>query len=507
MSDTLELLDGLGEEAIERLTLEVEEKYRSRAARVSLAEFARLCGYEPAPHHLLLIEELEGLEKGGTDILLVFMPPGAAKSTYVNFLFPAWRMIKHPDKNVLTASHSSELAERWGRKTRNLLAALASKVDARLDPNTQAAHRWGMEAGGEYYAVGVGVGIAGFRANLGIIDDPFGSREDAESKKVRDNRWSWYTDDFSSRLTPGARRVIMHTRWHDDDLAGRIIRQLDDLGRPYRLLNLPAEAKDGDPLGRASGEMLWDDPDGYDYGAFLRARKQESDPRTWASLYQQDPVPDEGAYFQAAWLKTVDLHPPVDEMRIFGASDYAVTDAGGDYTVHLVVGVDRDDRMYLLDVWRRQSNSAVWIDAWCDLVRRWKPVEWAEESGQIKSSIGPFRDRRARERGAYVFCRPFAARADKAVRAQSIRGRMALGGLYIPAKIGGQPNPWRADFEAELLRFPVGVHDDQVDALGLIGQLLDHMHAPRVGRKPGIANMTGYSQVATRPKLVSVVTM
>jgi predicted phage terminase large subunit-like protein len=510
MPDALELLDGLGEDQLERLELELEEKWRARAAGTSLAEFARLCGYEPAPHHLLLIAELEALEgnkRQGADILLVFMPPGAAKSTYVNFLFPAWCMLRRPDRNVLTASHSSELAERWGRKTRNLLAGLAGKLGVRLDPNTQAAHRWGMEAGGEYYAVGVGVGIAGFRADLGIIDDPFGSREDAESKKVRETRWGWYTDDFSSRLTPGARRVIMHTRWHDDDLAGRAIRQLEGLGRSFRLLNLPAEARDDDPLGRLPGEMLWDDPAGYDYGAFLRARKQESDPRTWASLYQQNPVPDEGAYFQAAWLKTVDLHPPVDDMRIFGASDYAVTDAGGDYTVHLVVGIDRDDRMYLLDLWRRQSDSAVWIDAWCDLVKRWKPVEWAEESGQIKASIGPFRDRRARERGAYVYCRAFPSRADKAVRAQSIRGRMALGGLYLPARVGREPNPWRSEFEAELLRFPVGVHDDQVDALSLIGQLLDNMHAPRSVSRPGIDNMTGYSRLDTRPKQVSLVTL
>jgi hypothetical protein len=140
----------------------------------------------------------------------------------------------NPDRNVLTASHSSELAERWGRKTRNLIASHGGDLGVTLSEDSAAAYRWATTEGGEYLAVGVGVGIAGFRADLGIIDDPFGSREDAESRRIRDRVWDWYSDDFSTRLKPGSKRVIMHTRWYDDDLAGRIIRQLDAIRRPYR---------------------------------------------------------------------------------------------------------------------------------------------------------------------------------------------------------------------------------------------------------------------------------
>ncbi len=158
-------------------------------------------------------------------------------------------------------------------------------------------------------------------------------------------------------------------------------------------------------------------------------------------------------------------------MSVYGASDYAVTEGGGDWTVHIVVGVDPDDKMHVLDLWRGQTASDEWVEAWCDLVLLWKPVEWAEESGQIKAGIGPFRDRRARERGAYVYCRAFPTRGDKAVRAQSIRGRMALDGLFLPYL---PDNPeWVEHLRSELLGFPAGKHDDQVDALGLIGQLLD----------------------------------
>jgi predicted phage terminase large subunit-like protein len=152
---------------------------------------------------------------------------------------------------------------------------------------------------------------------------------------------------------------------------------------------------------------------------------------TWSALYQWRPAPEEGDYFQADWLRTAEKLPPRDQLRVYGASDYAVTAQGGDYMVHVVVGLDADGRMYLLDLWRRQAASDVWVEAFCDLVRAWRPIGWAEEQGQIRGGVGPFLDRRMRERGAHVAREQFATRGDKSVRAQSIRGRMALEGLYV----------------------------------------------------------------------------
>ena len=151
--------------------------------------------------------------------------------------------------------------------------------------------------------------------------------------------------------------------------------------------------------------MLWDDPNGYDYGRFLRDRKRESDPRTWSALYQQEPTPEEGDYFRAEWLLPVDNVPKASELLVYGGSDYAVTADGGDYTVHAVVGLDADENPYVLDIWRRQASSDVWVDAWCDLVRKWRPIEWAEELGQIKSGVGPFLEKVARERTPTAFDR------------------------------------------------------------------------------------------------------
>jgi predicted phage terminase large subunit-like protein len=181
--------------------------------------------------------------------------------------------------------------------------------------------------------------------------------------------------------------------------------------------------------------------------------------------------------------------PSRETLRIYGASDYAVSDGRGDYTAHIVVGIDPQARMYVLDVWRRQAKSDVWVEAFCDLVHRWKPIAWAEESGQIRAGIGPFLERRIRERSAYVMRRQFPARDDKTVRAQSIIGRMALEGLYLPTGVD-----WVPALRAELMHFPHGRNDDQVDALGLIGQLIDIMligKAPaRVGPAFGIDTLT-----------------
>jgi predicted phage terminase large subunit-like protein len=147
-----------------------------------------------------------------------------------------------------------------------------------------------------------------------------------------------------------------------------------------------------------------------------------------------------------------------------------VTADGGDYTVHGVIGVDPEGKLFLLDLWRKQASSDVWVEAFCDLVEKWEPMQWAFEKGQINSGVGPFLERRKRERKAYVYTTDFPTRGDKAVRAQSVRGYMASHGLHIQANA-----PWYAALRAELLSFPAGRNDDCVDMLGLFGQLLEYV--------------------------------
>lgn len=446
-----------------------KELLNRRSIRRSLTEWCRYKGFEPAAHHQLIINELEAfIVNPDLDVLLLHAPPGSAKSTYVSVLFPSWYLANNPKNNVLFATHSGEFAQRWGRRVRNDIAAAGLILGITMSQDNAAADRWALVEGGEYYGVGAGVGISGFRADLGVCDDLFGNREDAWSETVRNKRWDWFRDDFSARLKPGAKRVLMNTRWHEEDVAGRVIEQINKGIIRGRIITIPAVAEGVDPLGRKPGEYLWDDPAGYNYGAYLRERRKETSPMMWAALYQQRPAPEEGDYFKAEWLRPYDKAPALDTLRIYGASDYAVTADGGDYTVHVVIGLDPDGRPWLLDLWRGQTDSAVWIDAWCDMVLRWRPLEWGEEGGQIRGAVGPFIDRRARERNAYVYRRQIVSKHDKAVRAQSIRGLMAMRGLYVP-----QHEPWYSAFRAELLSFPAGKHDDQVDAIGLVGQLMD----------------------------------
>jgi hypothetical protein len=160
-----------------------------RAIRRSLVEWCRYTRHEPAPHHCLLIDRLEKLARSETQRLAIFMPPGSAKSRYGSVLFPPWLMASAPQLDVLAASHTTQLAAKWGRWVRNLIADHAPVLGISLAADSTAAYRWALNQGGEYYAVGVGVGIAGFRADLAIIDDPIRSREDANSDRVRERIW------------------------------------------------------------------------------------------------------------------------------------------------------------------------------------------------------------------------------------------------------------------------------------------------------------------------------
>lgn len=448
-------------------------RLRQLTVRESLTEWARWRGFEPAAHHQLIVDGIEQFLVNDDEVLLIFAPPGSGKSMYVSVLLPSYYLSRYPKNSILAATHSGDFALRWGRRVRNDVILEADTLGIKLAADSQAADRWALETGGEYYGVGAGVGIAGYRADLGVIDDLFGTREDAFSAHIRQKRWDWYVDDFSPRLRPGAKRIVMATRWHLADVSGRILDQMDKGIVKGRVISIAARAGDGDELGREPGEYLWDDPTGYNYGNFLRARERETDPMMWSALYQQTPTPEEGDYFKAEWLRSYDTLPPLETLTIYGASDYAVTSKGGDYTVHIVIGIDPDGVMYVIDLWRQQASSDVWVETFCDLVKKWKPLAWAEEGGQIKSSVGPFLEQRQAARGAYVAREQFPTKGDKAIRAQSIRGRMALHGLYVPARA-----PWTAEFRRELLTFGAGAHDDQCVADGTLISMADGTQKP-----------------------------
>ena len=410
---------------------------------------------------------------------MLLVPPRHGKSELASKRFPAFYLGQFPHKQFLSVSANVDLAADFGREVRNIIGSPEYQClfDTRLAEDSKAKGKWHTSDGGIYYAVGIDGQVMGRGGDVVLIDDPFATMKDAESEVTRKNVWDWYTGTIYNRLQPGGAIVVINHRMHEDDLSGRLLEQQKAGGDQWEIVELPAISE--------SGDALWESD--FPIEALHRIRRNMQ-PRFWSALYQQNPTPDDGNYFKAAWLKPYVNTPALDTLAIYGASDYAVTADGGDYTVHVVVGVDPDGHMYLLDLWRKQAASDEWVEAFCSLVREWKPREWAEEQGQIKAGVGPFLERMQRERNAWVYRRDFPVRADKAVRAQSIRGRMALDGLYVP-----QNAAWLADLRSELLAFPAGKHDDCVDALGLIGQLLDTIS---VGTKPAVPekpkNPSGY---------------
>ena len=406
---------------------------------------------------------------------MVFMPPGSAKSTYGNVLFSAWYVGKNPGKKLITASYGQEVADKWGRKVRGIVRdeEYQATFAATLSQESQAAGRWELTTKSEYYAVGVGGSVTSFRADGGIIDDPVKGREEADSETIRKKTIEWYKSDFWTRLKPGAWVIVIMTRWHEEDLAGFLLEDAKHGGEKWDVLSLPALAEENDPLGRAINEPLW--PEWFTPEMFTIAKR---DARNWSALYQQRPAPEDGDFFKREWLKFYDELPT--NLKYYGASDYAVTASGGDYTVHGVVGVDKNDDIYIVDWWREQTASDVWIDVFLSLVKQYKPGIWGEENGQILKSLDPFIKKRMQETKTYCFREQFPSAADKPTRAQGIRARVAMGKVYLPSNA-----PWLTDLINEMMVFPSGKNDDQVDVLGLIGRLLDKLWAnPKLPGEP-----------------------
>lgn len=427
---------------------------QARAARQSLLGFTEytLPQYRRAAHHELIAEKLEAVERGDIDRLMIFMPPRHGKSELASKRFPAWCLGRKPDRQIIAASYNSDLANDFGRNVRNLVAEPEfSQVfpGVTLAPDSQAANRMNTNKGGTYVAAGVGTAVTGRGAHIALIDDPFKDREEADSERRRDLVWDWYRSTLYTRLMPGGAVVLIQTRWHEDDLAGRLLEQ--DAGQ-WTVLELPA-------LHPERG-ALW--PEWYPEEALLRI-KDTVGPREWSALYQQQPQPDEGTFFQRGWFNEYEALPTC---RFYGSSDYAVTDGGGDYTVHTVWGVDAKGDIYRADQWKGQTASDEWIERKLDLIAKYKPLCWFGEGGVIQKAVEPMLLRRMRERGVHCRLEWLSSVSDKPTRARSFQAMAATGRVHFE----------RGADLGEFLVFPAGKHDDEVDTASLIGRAIDQAH-------------------------------
>ncbi len=446
-------------------TLVQWERDRRRVKSGGFVPFCNAFGYQLAQHHELIAAKLQNTIVTPNYNLVICMPPGHAKSRYASILFPSYYLGSNAGKSVVMASHTAELSAKWGRACKRIIddPKYQYMLEVDLNKDSKSSDRFDLSNGSEYFACGVGGGVTGQRADLGVIDDPVRSKEDADSERIRDKTWDWYLNDFRTRLKPNASQVIIMTRWHEDDLVGRILLSSDK--NNWDVLILPAIAEANDQMNRKVGDPLWPD---YIPIEMLENIRDTTSPKTWSSLYQQNPTIETGDYFKIEGIKKVNRIP--HGLNIYGASDYAVSAGKGDYTVHVIVGHDdKNDDIYVIDVWREQEESNVWVERFLDLAAKHKTLVWAEEGGQILKSLDPFIKKEMATRNQFVYREQFTSAVDKTVRARSFQAYMAQGKVYF-LNAG-----WMPALQRELLAFPSGKHDDQVDALGLIGRLLDDM--------------------------------
>jgi len=411
----------------------------------------------PARHHVALIRELEAVERGETDRLMVTMPPRHAKSFYVSRLFPAYFLCRRPRTSIIAASHTYSLAEDFGRFSRNLVDQHRDTLGYWLRPDSKAAGRWNTSRHGSYLAAGVGKAIAGRPADLLIIDDPVPNREAAESETQREHTWNWYRSDAYTRLQPKGRIILVMTRWHEDDLGGRLLRDMEAGGDQWKIVNFPALALENDPMGRAPGEALW--PEWFTREDLLRIRATIGE-RDFAALYQQSPRPPEGALFKVGMLAVQDAVPPLQ--ATVRAWDFAATRKMGtsdpDWTVGLKLGRTVSGGYVVIDIVRFRGSPDEVLASLVNTAKYDGPrvkIRIPEEPGQ------------AGKMQALAFTQALAGYSvvaeretgDKANRADPVAAQVNIGGFSM------QRAPWNMAFREELASFPNGSHDDQVDAL------------------------------------------
>jgi predicted phage terminase large subunit-like protein len=407
--------------------------------------------------------------------LIVCMPPQEGKSVRVSGDFPTWLLQQNPDRRVVVASYGKDLATRNGRAIRNRITQHPT-LGLTLAPDQGAAHEWtiaGREGG--VLSVGIGSGLTGRPADVMVIDDPIKDRTEADSKTYRDRAWDWWTEVARTRLAPGAPVVLVLTRWHHDDLAGRLLAQdAAGDGDGWTVLTIPAEADhhpengETDPLGRAPGEFMVS-ARGRTPAQWERI-KRGAGARTWAALYQGKPSPDEGSLFLAEWWQEWDLAPYVvapngvryvpeashsREIELCQSWDMAFKDKDTSDFVVGQVWLRRGVDAYLLEQVRGRWSFTETCRQVKALSRRWpqavaKLVEDAANGPAVMNAL------RATVSGLI----PVTPEGSKYARAAAISPLVQSGNVLLP------PDDPEADqLVEEAKAFPHGANDDQVDAL------------------------------------------
>jgi predicted phage terminase large subunit-like protein len=439
------------------------------------AGFARVASrgtWRIAPHLDLLNRKLLEVASGRLTRLMVSMPPRSGKSEFISKFFPAYYLGTFPEKRVILASHGDDFATEWGGKAQLVLAEVGPQLfGVEVDPRTSAAARWNVRRVGQrrpsldpggMIAVGIGGPLVGRGGNLLIIDDYLKNAEEAQSQAKRNALWDWFTTTARTRTRPGGFAiVILATRWHEDDLIGRLLDWAKQGKEKWEVINIPALAEENDVLGRQPGEPLWPDM-GYEYSKEYLEITRELDVWAFEALFQGRPRPKGGGMFKEEWIKSnlVSGCPAdCDWVRVW---DFASSENKGDYTAGVLMGKDSTDTYYVRDVVRgrwspgkRNETIKETSERDAALVGQWSYRVRGElqPGGAGKDHAGDFVKLLA---GFDV--NVVSASGDKEVRARPFASQCEYNhvkffhGEFLDA------------LSKELCDFPRGKYDDQVDA-------------------------------------------
>lgn len=462
--------------------------------------------------------------EGKSPRLMILMPPRHGKSELASRMFPAWHLGHNPDHEIIACSYNVSLAMSFSRKVKEVFndPAYQSVFQTRLHPDFQANEEWGiLGTRGGYVAAGVGGGITGKGAHVLLIDDPIKNAEEADSAETREKLWDWYGSTAYTRLAPGGGVLVIQTWWHDDDLAGKLQQAMvnDDEADQFEIVKYPAIAEADEWLDPVTEEivriahnevvpanLLHEELPAYARAAkmgvdvssralkFLRARggalhpqryderklhsiKKTIPNRFWAALYQQNPVPDDGAYFTKEQFRQAPL-PALRRANVYVAFDFAISEKKqNDYTVGVVGLQDENDVLHVAEIVRFKSGDGMFIvESILNLCQKWYSPNLilGFEDGQIFRAIETLLKKRMRERRFYPSTQLLKPITDKMARARPLQGRMQQGMVSF-----AEAAQWYDTARAEMLRFPAGVHDDQVDALAWMATMAVGREAPR----------------------------
>ena len=487
------LIPQLDPEEVVAIDSATQELARRELGRRKLIEFVQQFHprYKAGWVHHDICRRLEqfaaDVDKGLSPRLMILMPPRHGKSQLASKLYPAWHLGHYPHHEFIGCSYNISLALDFSREIRDVIKSDYYRKlfpQSVLNPDFMSAEAWrllsstGVGSGG-YNAAGVGGGITGKGAHVLVIDDPVKNNEEAESADLRKKIWNWYQSTAYTRLAPGGGVLIIQTWWHDDDLAGRIMKEMveDAEADQFVIVKYPAIAEEDEEF-RLEGDPLH--PARYDLEALLKI-KRTLGMNYWSALYQQAPISEEGAYFNPKMFVYADEKPSNDQLLIYQAWDFAISDdavSRGDYTVGVTLGVDFDNNAHVLEMVRMKTNdTSIMEDAIIDMYTRYPRVSgFGVEDGQIWRTFKKGLQRRAKDRNVFL---PLDDKENvlKPVNSKMARARPLQARMQNRKVLWPRGQKWVDDMIREMTRFPAGAHDDIVDAMAWAVQLI-------VGKEP-----------------------